>query len=291
MASEERKSLIEQQLWKRIEELEKEKHEESLEEKKKEIDFKISLLKKKLSELSSPRDELEKKLKEKEQSFQELKEKYDSLRKAVGSVSASEEPQKEKELRFKLYKFLLQKYTELINESEKKTIGEIKGLIDTNDLTTQSVISNLKPEEYEFRRDYLETAEKAYEFVSNGINCIDSGIELNYWLSSKELISLKAGDDEDVSLFLCNLLNALGDGTASVMVAEMEDSSTHSFVISAFNSKFMLLDSCSKSPFNEFIGEKTEVLQKYSFNGLKIKRFLYKFNSTEYEQFIEEETE
>ena len=39
-------------------------------------------------------------------------------------------------------------------------------------------------------------------------------------------------------------------------------------------------------PFEEFFCGKADIMQRYDFNGSKIKRWLYKFNSKAYEQFI-----
>ena len=50
-----------------------------------------------------------------------------------------------------------------------------------------------------------------------------------------------------------------------------------------------MLDPCQKKEFREFYGEKKDVLEKYSFNGAGIKRFLFKFNNSNYEQFKDDE--
>jgi len=68
----------------------------------------------------------------------------------------------------------------------------------------------------------------------------------------------------------------------------MENLTTHAFVITEFNFKFFLFDPSQKNSFDEFSGKKEEVLEKYSFKESKIKRFLYRFNALEYEQFTEE---
>ncbi len=294
MALEEKKTVAEQQIWKRIEELEQRK-EKAEKAQQKIIEEQIKKLKQKLSELTVPeipkktcidfKEELEKKSKE----LEELKERHESLKQAVGSVEKIEEKQKEKNRQFKLYKFLLEKYEDLINDSEKKTIGEIKGLVDEEDLTIQSILSEIKPQGFEFKKDYLNTAKKALEFINSKIECVDPGLGINFWLSPKEILELKVSDDEDLAVLLCSVLAALGDEKAFVVIAEMDDLSTHAFVITELNNKFFIIDPCQEKTFEEFSGEKTSVLQKYSFNGAKIKRFLYKFNNKEYEQFLETE--
>lgn len=195
-------------------------------------------------------------------------------------------PEGRKELQLKLYKMLLQKYSDLINEHEKRTIGEIKGLVNGEDLTIQSILTDLKPEDYFFERDYRKTAKKAFEFVISEINFVDPALNLNYWLSPKEIFSARVSDDEDLAVFLCSLLFALGDENAVILVCELDSLKTHAVVVTELNNEFILLDPSQHHDFKEFIGEREGVLQKYSFGEAKIKRLLYKFNHSTYEQFV-----
>lgn len=187
----------------------------------------------------------------------------------------------------KLAKFLLNKYADLINEHEQRTIGEIKTLVDGNDLTIQNLVNDFKPEFYEFEKNYLEILEKLYEFIINEIDFLESNFGINYWLTAKEVLDIKIVDDEDLAVFVCACAKALGDDNAEVIIAELDNLKTHAFVISEFNEKFILIDAAQKKPFNKFIGKKTEIIKNYEFNGNKIKRFLYRFNSNKYEQFFE----
>ena len=191
-----------------------------------------------------------------------------------------------KEVQLKLYKMLLQKYSDLINEHEKRTIGEIKGLVNGEDLTIQSILTDLKPENYDFEKNYLETAKKVFEFVTSEIKFVEPDLNLNYWLSPKEIFLSRVSDDEDLAVFLCSMLLALEDENAVILVCELDDLKTHAVVVSESKEKFTLLDPSQSHDFNDFIGEREEVLQKYSFGDAKIKRLLYKFNHSTYEQFV-----
>ncbi len=188
--------------------------------------------------------------------------------------------------KFKLYELLLNKYTDIINEFEKKTVGEIKGLVNPDDLSVQSIIVDFKNENYSFRKDFLVAAKNAFLFLSNEISFVKAGLDVNFWLSPREMLSKKVGDDEDLAVFLCSILSALGDKQAEVTIAELENMSTHAFVITDFDGSFFLLDPSQKHEFEKFCGEKAKVLAKYSFNNSKIKRFLYRFNKDKYEQFF-----
>jgi len=194
-----------------------------------------------------------------------------------------------KEAKFRLYKLLLEKYSDLINESERRTIGEIKGLVNPEDLTIQSVLTDFKPKEYDFSRDFLESSEKAFDFVSKEIVFVEPGLSLNFWLSPKEIFSERIADDEDIAIFLCSLLTGLGNESAFVVIAELGNLEIHAFVALDFRDRFFILDPAQKHSFNDFSGTKEEAIAKYSFKGAKIKQFLYKFNHSVYEQFVEQE--
>jgi len=185
----------------------------------------------------------------------------------------------EDELR--LYRFLLQKYADVINEREQRTIGEIKGLVDGTDLTIQSVVDDTRGENYEL------SLRNVYKFIKDEIAYVDAEMSLNYWMSAREVMELKAADDEDLAVFLCACMKSLGDDKAEVIIAELENLQTHAFVSTEIDGKFLILDTTQKQDFDKYFGEKTNILIKYTFNANKIKRFLYRFNSQKYEQFLE----
>ena len=195
--------------------------------------------------------------------------------------------QSEKEL--KLSKYLLNKYSDIINEREQRTIGEIKTLVDGNDLTIQSIVEEFKESAYDFDRDYKKILKKVFGFIKDELEFVEINLGINYWLSAKDIMEIKIVDDEDMAVFTCACMRALGDNKAEVIIAELENLKMHAFVATEIDNKFIIFDATQKHEFEKFFGEKTEVLRKYNFNGQKIKRFLYRFNSDKYEQFLEEE--
>ncbi|MBN1940543.1 MAG: hypothetical protein JW772_00005, partial [Candidatus Diapherotrites archaeon] len=201
-------------------------------------------------------------------------------------VSESPSSTSKKDLTLRLQRLLLEKYAELINESERRTIGEIKGLVNSDDLTIQSILADLKPDEYKHPKDYVAVASAVFDFVKSEINYVSLELNLNYWLSPKEIFSEKVADDEDLAIFLCSLLLGLGDEKASIVIAELDNLKTHAFVITEIDNKFFILDPSQKHGFHDFSGERDKVLLKYSFGDAKIKQFLYKFNHSNYEQFV-----
>lgn len=188
---------------------------------------------------------------------------------------------------FKLTKFLLEKYAEIINEREQRTIGEIKELVSGKDLSVQSLVEDFKENTYSFEENYFFSLKKVFDFMQKEISFVEPDINLNYWLSPKEILDIKVADDEDLAVFLCACMKALGDDKAEVIIAELENLKTHAFVISEFDETFLLLDPSQIHSFEEYKGNKIEVLKKYNFNKQKINRFLYRFNFEKYEQFLE----
>ena len=187
----------------------------------------------------------------------------------------------------KLCKYLLSKYADVINEREKRTIGEIKSLVDGNDLTVQSFVSDFKDSAYSFENDYEKSLKEVFDFTTKEISFVDVDLNVNYWLAPREILEVKVADDEDLAVFLCACLKALEDDGAEVIIAELDNLKTHAFVATQIKGEFLILDPAQEVKFDSFRGTKTEVIKKYSFQGQKIKRFLYRFNSQKYEQFLE----
>ncbi len=183
----------------------------------------------------------------------------------------------------KLYKAILEKYARLISENESRTIAEMKKMIDKDDLTIQAIISDFKNFDFSFEKDYESTAKKVFDFVCSEIECIEPDININFWLSPSEIFSNKVSDNEDLSVFFCSLLYALGDSLVYVLVMELENLEVHSCVSTEINNRFYLYDLCSKKIIK---GEKGEVLEKFSFKNSSIRRLLYRFNNIIYEQFV-----
>ncbi len=187
----------------------------------------------------------------------------------------------------KLCKYLLEKYSDIINEREKRTIGEIKGLVDGNDLSIQSFVEDFKGPAYSFQNDYEKALKIAFDFVKKEISFVDAELNVNYWLAPREILELKVADDEDLAVFLCAVMKALGDDKAEVIIAELDNLRTHAFVLTKLGEKSLLLDPAQEHNFEDYLDTKVEILQKYVFQKQKIKRFLYRFNSDKYEQFLE----
>ncbi|MFA5125686.1 MAG: hypothetical protein WC462_01655 [archaeon] len=191
----------------------------------------------------------------------------------------------EKEI--KLCKYLLEKYSDIINEREKRTIGEIKTLVDGSDLSVQSFVEDFKSPDYSFEKDYEKVLQETFDFVKKDISFVDADLNINYWLAPREILEIKVADDEDLAVFLCATMKSLGDNKVEVIIAELDNLKTHAFVLTELGEDSLLLDPTQEHEFNEYKGKKAEIIKKYSFQKQKIKRFLYRFNYEKYEQFLE----
>lgn len=194
----------------------------------------------------------------------------------------------EKTKELTLSKFLLQKYSDQINQREQRTIGEIKALVDGTDLTIQNIVTEFKDSTYEFNENYEEILTKVFNFIKDELEFVETNFGVNYWLSANEVMQIKVVDDEDFAVFTCSCMRALGDIKAEVIIAELDDFKTHAFVSTTIGEKFLILDPAQKHEFNAFFDTKTNVIRNYKFNEAHIKRFLYRFNYDKYEQFLEE---
>jgi len=220
-----------------------------------------------------------------EKELNESRKKCSEMRKIFGSLE-TETAQRQEDKEGKLARLLLKKYSALINEKESKTVGEIKKLVNKADLTIQAIVQEIKPQGYMFEKDYLHIAGKALDYLTEEIEYAKADFGINFWLEPKEIMEAGASDDEDLAVMLCSTLYALGDEKAQVVIVELDNLSTHAIVTTEIAEKFYILDPSQKHFFGKFSGKKEEALKAFDFKNARIKRFLYKFNSEGYEQFI-----
>lgn len=186
-------------------------------------------------------------------------------------------------LQNKYYEQILDKYKELINEQERKTISQIKATVNPNDLTIKSIISKHKPVGYEYSRDYIETLRKIYSFLKTEIEVVKTDIKILYWLDATCILKNKLADEQDISAFLCSIMQGLNDQEAMVYVILLEDDKTHAFVKTRYKNQFYIFDLTQKGPFEMFTNtDEKKLLEDYKFNGLRIKKIIYRYNQNNY---------
>ena len=230
-------------------------------------------LKEKSEEIMRLRDQLKK--------YEDYVEKHAT--RADLSVSAFEEKKR------KVYEVILGRYKDELAEKETKTAGEIRAMVNPNDLTVKSLVERFKQglPSYVFSRDYEMTAKRAFDFVKDNVSVIESDLGIPFWLTPTEVVRCGAGDDEDRAVLLCSVLQALEDENARVVIAELSSGATHAFVLTKIKGSFLVLDPLPGSVFGEakFFSE-SDVLRNYRPPGLSsLANFLYSFNNSFYKEY------
>ena len=181
-------------------------------------------------------------------------------------------------LKSELYKTILLRYQDMIEQSESKTIAEMKGMIRPEDKSViemkDSIIATCHPYIYE------EKFPEAFKMAVSRLCMIKTvKLPIEFWLSNdfSEMLALGAGDGMDKAIFLCSLLRALGNSDVWVVVT----SARKSYVVSSFWEESTLVDveTCEQAggPTRE------EVLKALSEKS----KVLYAFNDKEYEEHTE----
>jgi len=205
------------------------------------------------------------------------------------------------------YKKIIEKYADYIGLQEEKTIPALKELVNGEDAAIRQLAADLKEElerglaeragveadkselQYNFRRDFLGLAEKAFDLVQ-ALSPINADLSVSYWLSPRDVVDLKAADPFDKAIFLCSLLHALGEKTAKIRVVELEGGARHPLVLFEHAGKRFVLDpSDADCRFNASWTEGTheELVRAALCGGKKVTRPLYEFNDENYQQFTE----
>jgi hypothetical protein len=175
-----------------------------------------------------------------------------------------------------VYRLILMRYRDMIEEKEAKSITEMKGLVKPFDKIVlderDRITDQFHP--YMYEEKFSEAADMALSRVAE-IDTIK--LPLVFWFSFDEMVHLGAADEMGKALFLCSLIRALENDDARVLVT----GSRKPFVLFSFKGEHFLVDISS--------GEKSasrgreEALKK-----LGTDKVLYSFNDREYEDYVEE---
>lgn len=214
-----------------------------------------------------------------------LKNRINELEEIIKNISGTKNlsPSIKDNFQNKYYEQILDKYKELINKQEQKTIAQIKETVNPNDLTIKSIISKHKPVGYEYNKDYLEILRKIYSFLDAEIEVVKTDVKVLYWLDATEILKNKIADEQDISALLCSAMQGLNDQEAQVYVVLLEDDNTHAFVKTKYKNQYFIFDLAQKGPFEMFTNtDEKKLLEDYKYNGLKIKKIIYRYNQNSY---------
>lgn len=180
-----------------------------------------------------------------------------------------------------IYRKIIERYRELIEASESKSIPELRSLVRPQSSSVielkDTLTKDFKP--YEYEKDFLTAAQRAFEFVKDEIKT--ERIPVEFWLSPKDILELKAADEMDKAILLCSLLIALGNKGAKVVV-EMKGGLKHAFVMFSFGNRYYLFD-----PVHDInlAGSKEILEAQISTEKDEENKIVYEFNDMEYNEW------
>ena len=203
------------------------------------------------------------------------------------SISPSEEPALWK-ARAGFYKKIIERYADAIDDGERKTIPDLKSLVNPTDATVLGLRGQLLEKagiaEYSFDRDFWQYAEAAFALVQS-LSRIDSEIEPSFWMRPADIVELGAADAFDRAILLCSLLAAGDCETARVLVLELEGGNRHPVVVFYYREKQHLLDASQEAAVSTYSGSLEELLKHYSYEGKKVLKAAFEFNAQDYNEF------
>jgi len=183
--------------------------------------------------------------------------------------------------RLLLYRRIIERYREVIEQAEAKSAAELKNLVSPGDeavlAVKERIASAFRP--YIPEKDFEEAAGRAFEFVRSEI--ASERLPLAFWLRPKDILELRAADEMDKAVFLCSLLLALENDSARVVVAS--DHETRSFVAFEWKGIHHLFDPARDI---RLAGERGEVLAQHR-KAVGWSRLAYEFNNHIYEEHSE----
>ncbi len=236
-----------------------------------ELRFENIKLKGKLSETALEKETLSSRVKE----LEEFIKRMGGTNKKSASIDETEKT--------KYYEKILEKYKPEINKQEKKTITEIKEMVDAGDLTINSIITKNKPIGYDYNKDYLQTLRKIYNYLMSEIKVVKNNLRILFWLDFSEIIKNKIADEQDISILLCSVMHALQDYEAYIHVVQLENEKTHAFVKTKYKNTHYIFDLTQKVPFDTFKAkDEKELFKNYKYLEYKITKQIYKYNQDSY---------
>ena len=125
----------------------------------------------------------------------------------------------ESDIRAEIYRTIILRYQNFIEESESKSISELKELVKPHDKTVLevkiSILDAFHP--YVYDHSFLMAAQAAMTHLST-IRTVP--LPLNFWLSFEDMERIKAADSIDRAVYLCSILRSLDNDNARVYIAE-----------------------------------------------------------------------
>lgn len=121
--------------------------------------------------------------------------------------------------KLELYRLVINRYKDLINEKESCSISEIRQKVSPyNDFIRKmrdSILSDIAP--YDHRRHFFTAAQRAISYVRQIRTC---EFAFSFWMDFKEIDELKIATSMDKAIFLAALLRSLESEDVRVLVTK-----------------------------------------------------------------------
>ncbi|VVC03323.1 Uncharacterised protein [Candidatus Burarchaeum australiense] len=180
--------------------------------------------------------------------------------------------------RVALYRRILERYREMIEKAETKTVTELRTLIVPDDPEVvklrDEILEAFRP--YIYQQHFEAAAHKAYEFVLGEV--ANEELPVDYWLEPRDIIELRSADEMDKAVLLCSLLRSLECESAKVVVES--NGERHVFVGFEVGGRYVLMDPAHKKVVE---GVREDVLMRMFGGGRKN---VYEFNDKEYDEIV-----
>lgn len=214
--------------------------------------------------------------------FNQLKEQVETLQHASGPLTDNSISTDKQRLSF--YRAILEKFSPLLQEKATKTVGEIKALVDEDDLTVQMLAEEFRSDE---EMSFWEKLSAFCIKLREHVQIVQNDSAINCWFTPQEIMENKVADDEDVAVLVAAVSKALGADDVFVVIVELNNNQPHAFNLVKKDEKWAAIDASQpeKEPFPKN-STMEEALDSFRVGDEPIKRALYRFNRESYEQFF-----
>lgn len=178
----------------------------------------------------------------------------------------------ELKVQVELCNIVLERYRKFIEDSESKSISELRELVKPLDSTITELKINIEDQfhPYVYDANFLVATQKAMDMIFAWKKV---KAPLSFWMAFSDMARLHAADDIDRAILFCSLFRALGSDSARVLIGK-DKSAWTSF---AFNKKQYVINVSGKT-MSAYAAEE-DALRQFMY------QMQYEFNDKEYHDF------
>ena len=136
-----------------------------------------------------------------------------------------------------LLEMIIDRYHKVIEESETKTVSEMKEMVDPDRPGIRELIRDIKESftDYDQKRDLLSAVNLLLDRL-RGIVIVEPPVQ--FWADPEEVLRKGVGDRMDLAIISCSVMIGLGCSSARVLV--LEDGTPH--VMFVYDGRHQMID-------------------------------------------------